>query len=141
MIAFQEEISHKVSCSWSQIRATRSPESQAPSISPTRSKQRGQIQGRRRSTGDCVGRLSPIELRSPCSQDGSMKNGERGFAKSGNVGEARGCGGKTGGANTGRQLDSIVDEARAEVTSWFGVKLTRPLEIPYNIACGHYSPA
>lgn len=35
--------------------------------------------------------------------------------KSGNVGEARGCGGKAGGSNTGRQLDSIVDEARAEV--------------------------
>lgn len=125
VIAFQENVTQEV-CGCSQP-----PRAPTPALRPTASNptlghpnlQHGLAHGQRRASHDVATKLSPIDISvSPhggsCQQSpprAPAKN--QGSAKAGAKGEAQGNGGK-GGEATGRQLDSIVDKARAEVTSW-----------------------
>lgn len=125
VIAFQENATQET-CGCS-----RPPQAQTPTLRPTASNpalghphlQHGLAHGKRRASHDIATKLSPIDVSvSPHGVSGvsgqqspsrtPTKN--QGSAKAGAKGEAQGNGGK-GGEATGRQLDSIVDEARAEV--------------------------
>lgn len=124
MVAFQESVTQEIrECS-------QPPQVQPPALRPTASNptldhphpHRDLAHGQRRASHDIATKLSPIDVsmsphgfsglqspsRAPTKNEGSAKAEEKG--------EAQGNGGK-GGEGTGRQLDSIVDEARAEVTS------------------------
>lgn len=124
VIGFQEDATKEL-CGCSQ-----SPQAPTPALRLTASNptlghphvQQGLAHGQRRASHDVATKLSPIDVsvsphgvasrQSP--SHAPTKN--QGSAKAGGKGEAQGNGGK-GGEATGRQLDSIVDEARAEVRS------------------------
>ena len=82
----------------------------------------GLAHGQRRASHDVTTKLSPIDVGvSPDGLSGQQSPSlalakKQGSSKAGTKGERQGNGGK-GGEAAGRQLNSIVDEARAEVTS------------------------
>lgn len=123
VVAFQESVTQEV-CVCSQP-----PRAPTPALRPTASNptlghphlQHGLAHGQRRASHDVATKLSPIDVSvSPHGGSGQQSPSRapaknQGSAKTGGRGEGEGNGGK-GGEATGRQLDSIVDEARAEVT-------------------------
>lgn len=126
VISFQQDATREL------CRCSQPPQAQTPAtLRPTASNpaldhphlQHGLAHGQRRASRDIATKLSPIEVSvSPhgvCGQQPPSRTPakKQGSAKAGAKGEAHGNGGKGGEATTGRQLDSIVDEARAEVIS------------------------
>lgn len=121
VIAFQENVTQGT-CGCAQP-----PRAHTPALRPTASNpslghshlHHGLAHGQRRASHDIATKLSPIDgspspPRVP-DQQSPPRAPTQGPAKAGAKWEAQGNAGKGGEAN-GRQLDSIVDEARAEVT-------------------------
>lgn len=129
-------------CGCSQPSPAHAPGAKSTASIPVQTKQQAQhgfLRGRRRASGDSAAKLSPIDLNGSgdglSGQESPPNAGARsvgsveslGFgdetthggihesAQGGQRSEGEGNGGRSSGVASGRQLDSIVDEARAEV--------------------------
>eukprot|EP00752_Nemacystus_decipiens_P011018 g9791.t1 len=121
VIAFQENVTQEV-CGCSQPPRAPTPALRTTASNPTPGHphlQHSLAHGQRRASHDVATKLSPIDVSVSAHGFSDQQSPARapalnqGSAKAGAKGEAQGIGGK-GGEATGRQLDSIVDEARAE---------------------------
>lgn len=122
VVAFQEAVTQGA-CGCSRPPQAQMSSLRPTSLKPTLSKphpQHSLAHGRRRASHDTSAKLSPIDVSvSPHGVSGQQSPSSAPTRNQGSTREAgaevEGNGGRSGGA-TGRQLDSIVDEARAEVT-------------------------
>ena len=119
VLAFEEQLSQQVSCACFQTRAANALGSQQSLTSPVPGNNFGQhklTRGRRSFTSESIAKLSPIDLQSSCSQEEHLKGESKGFKNAEPLAQHQGHGEKNSGTSTGRQLDSLVDEAHAEVS-------------------------
>lgn len=98
--------------------------------------------GRRRTNSDIGAKLSPIDQETTSKSLGfgeeSSRGGNTGSTRGRAAVEAGGKGGRSTGSSPGRQLDSIVDEARAEV-ELIGLLIDFSAVILYTVAQSLFS--